>query len=76
MLNELKSTGRILTFVTFSHELPLLPFCRTRDEALGFGDPRQIKQYMEEKGIRCWIDIEQIGKVSIIFSPRKAAKCK
>ncbi|XP_074647641.1 uncharacterized protein LOC141903425 [Tubulanus polymorphus] len=27
--------------------------------ALGWGDPRALKQYLEENGISCWLDIEQ-----------------
>ncbi|XP_076445934.1 uncharacterized protein LOC143283637 [Babylonia areolata] len=27
--------------------------------ALGWGDPRHIKQFLEKRGITCWLDIEQ-----------------
>jgi hypothetical protein len=30
-------------------------------EALGWGDPRQIKKYLQEHGVTCWLDIEQAG---------------
>ncbi|KAL4228297.1 hypothetical protein ACF0H5_013728 [Mactra antiquata] len=30
--------------------------------ALGSGDPREIKQYLEDNGIKCWIDVERVGK--------------
>ena len=33
--------------------------------SLGYGDPRVLKHHLEQNGIRCWIDIEQVGKVSI-----------
>ncbi|KAL5004316.1 hypothetical protein ScPMuIL_017772 [Solemya velum] len=29
--------------------------------ALGPGDPRQIKEYLEQRGIECWIDVERVG---------------
>lgn len=36
--------------------------------ALGWekGDPRKVKAFLEEKGIKCWIDVEQVGGVSPI----------
>ena len=30
---------------------------------LGSGDPRDVKEYLDSKGIKCWMDIEQAGKV-------------
>ncbi|XP_021359968.1 uncharacterized protein LOC110454660 isoform X1 [Mizuhopecten yessoensis] len=37
--------------------------CGTKElpGALGFGDPRHIKDYLEEKGIKCWLDIDQVS---------------
>ncbi|XP_053405125.1 uncharacterized protein LOC123565346 [Mercenaria mercenaria] len=29
--------------------------------ALGYGDPRELKTFLEEQGIRCWIDVERVG---------------
>ena len=37
---------------------------RTVEGAAGYGDPRDIKDYLEGKGIHCWIDIERVGVVS------------
>jgi len=34
--------------------------------SLGYGDPRALKTYLENGGIRCWLDIEQMGKVSVV----------
>ena len=34
-------------------------------EALGWADPRQIKAVLQEAGIRCWIDIEMVGKEKV-----------
>ena len=31
--------------------------------ALGWGDPRVIKEKLEQAGVTCWLDIEQAGKV-------------
>ena len=36
---------------------------RTVEGAAGFGDPRDIKDHLEAKGIHCWIDIERVGVV-------------
>lgn len=33
--------------------------------ALGFVDPRDIKKYLEQHGISCWLDIEQAATVSM-----------
>ncbi|XP_053405100.1 uncharacterized protein LOC123566493 [Mercenaria mercenaria] len=30
--------------------------------ALGYGDPRDIKQNLEKHGIKCWIDVERVGQ--------------
>ncbi|KAH3812974.1 hypothetical protein DPMN_141417, partial [Dreissena polymorpha] len=30
--------------------------------ALGYGDPREIKKYLEGQGIKCWIDVERVGQ--------------
>ncbi|KAK7503510.1 hypothetical protein BaRGS_00005049 [Batillaria attramentaria] len=34
---------------------------RTVEGAVGYGDPRDIKDYLETKGIKCWIDVERVG---------------
>ncbi|XP_062596866.1 uncharacterized protein LOC134258357 [Saccostrea cucullata] len=34
---------------------------RSGSASLGFGDPREIKSYLEENCINCWIDVERIG---------------
>ncbi|KAK3588393.1 hypothetical protein CHS0354_028970 [Potamilus streckersoni] len=31
-------------------------------DAIGYGDPREVKNYLQRNGIECWIDIEMIGK--------------
>jgi leucine-rich repeat kinase 2 len=31
--------------------------------ALGFYDPRQLKQYIEDKGLAVWMDIEKVAQV-------------
>ena len=36
---------------------------RHRDGSLGYGDPREIKKYLEENGVKTWIDIERVGMV-------------
>lgn len=36
----------------------------TKEGAMGWGDPRKIKEFLESKGIKCWLDIEQMGQVS------------
>ena len=44
-------------------------FIRKIDGALGYGDPRAIKEHLSDNGIKCWIDVERVGKVDIfIFS--------
>ncbi|KAL8560611.1 hypothetical protein ACOMHN_062576 [Nucella lapillus] len=34
---------------------------RSVEGAAGFGDPRDIKNHLAEKGIECWIDVERVG---------------
>ncbi|XP_041377257.1 uncharacterized protein LOC121389673 [Gigantopelta aegis] len=29
--------------------------------AVGWGDPRKIKEFLESKGISCWLDVERMG---------------
>ena len=41
----------------------LLHYCRSVPGAIGYGDPREIKQHLEDHGIRCWIDVERVGQV-------------
>ena len=31
--------------------------------ALSYGDPRELKQFLEDNGISCWLDVEQVGRV-------------
>ena len=31
--------------------------------ALGQGDPRAVNHYLQDKGVTCWLDIDQTGKV-------------
>ena len=38
--------------------------CRSVPDAIGYGDPREMKQYLEDHGIKCWIDVERVGQVS------------
>nr|XP_022323918.1 uncharacterized protein LOC111124909 isoform X4 [Crassostrea virginica] len=38
---------------------------QARHGALGYGDPRKIKEYLEKKGLSCWLDIEQMGKYGL-----------
>ncbi|CAL1544121.1 unnamed protein product, partial [Lymnaea stagnalis] len=34
----------------------------TKEGALGWGDPRKIKELLQSKGISCWLDVEQMGQ--------------
>lgn len=36
---------------------------REVEGALGWqgGDPREVKNFLDSKGVRCWIDIERVG---------------
>ena len=36
---------------------------RTAEGALGWLDPRALRDKFEEEGIRCWIDVERVGQV-------------
>ncbi|XP_069138297.1 uncharacterized protein [Argopecten irradians] len=40
---------------------------KKKDGALGFGDPREIKEFLENNGIPCWIDVEQINVNDQLF---------
>ena len=40
---------------------------RTSDGAVGYGDPREIKDFLTANGIPCWIDVERVGVVGICF---------
>ncbi|XP_077989757.1 uncharacterized protein LOC144444214 [Glandiceps talaboti] len=31
-------------------------------QALGKGDPRALKEYLEENGISCWMDVDNVGR--------------
>lgn len=39
---------------------------KEKQGSLGHGDPRQIKTLLEQNGIKCWLDIERVGRVSIL----------
>ncbi|RUS90000.1 hypothetical protein EGW08_002267, partial [Elysia chlorotica] len=34
---------------------------RSSEGAVGYGDPRDIKDFLESKGVKCWIDVERVG---------------
>ncbi|GFN74887.1 leucine-rich repeat serine/threonine-protein kinase 1, partial [Plakobranchus ocellatus] len=34
----------------------------TKPGALGWGDPRKIKDFLQSKGVNCWLDVEQMGQ--------------
>ncbi|XP_070196653.1 uncharacterized protein [Littorina saxatilis] len=36
-------------------------------EALGYGDPREIKRFLESHGITCWLDTEQMATGAGLF---------
>ncbi|XP_052093537.1 uncharacterized protein LOC127729717 [Mytilus californianus] len=36
-----------------------------KDGSIGYGDPRVMKTHLEKNGIRCWMDIEQMGKYGL-----------
>ena len=40
------------------------------DGALGWqgGDPRAVKNFLESKGIHCWLDIERVGGTGLFHS--------
>ncbi|XP_021344441.1 uncharacterized protein LOC110444385, partial [Mizuhopecten yessoensis] len=38
-----------------------------KEEALGYGDPREIKAFLEKKGVPCWLDIEQMNVNDQLF---------
>ena len=38
-----------------------------KDSALGWMDPRQLKEEMENCGIKCWLDVEQVGLSGGLF---------
>ncbi|XP_048241150.1 uncharacterized protein LOC124116403 [Haliotis rufescens] len=35
---------------------------QSKTGALGWGDPRRLKKFLEGKGIKCWLDIERMGQ--------------
>jgi len=37
---------------------------RNIEGAVGSGDPRELKLFLEQNDIACWLDIEQVGRVS------------
>lgn len=47
------------------------------DDAIGNLDPRELKEKIEEAGVRCWLDIEQVGRVGLYQDiARGLQKCK
>ncbi|GFO37940.1 leucine-rich repeat serine/threonine-protein kinase 1 [Plakobranchus ocellatus] len=34
---------------------------KSTEGAVGYGDPRDIKDFLEKNGIKCWIDVERVG---------------
>ena len=34
-----------------------------KQKALGWGDPRKIKEFLQKNGVSCWLDTEQMGQV-------------
>ena len=36
---------------------------RPKEGAVGHGDPRKIKEKLEEAGYSVWLDVEQVGRV-------------
>lgn len=47
------------------------------DTAISNTDPRDLKERIEETGIKCWLDIEQVGKVGLYQDIFKGLqKCK
>jgi hypothetical protein len=40
---------------------------RRIEGAIGNGDPRELKTFLESNGFSCWIDIDQVGRVSKFF---------
>lgn len=38
---------------------------REIDGALGWADPRQVKTYLEQYDIPCWLDVEQAGTTGL-----------
>lgn len=43
--------------------MQIILFLRAIEGAVGYGDPRDIKDFVESKGIACWIDVERVGVV-------------
>ena len=36
---------------------------QAKEGSLGYEDPRVLKKHLDKNGIKCWLDIEQMGKV-------------
>ncbi|XP_067667740.1 uncharacterized protein [Haliotis asinina] len=34
---------------------------RSSEGAVGYGDPRAIKKYLDDHGVQCWLDVERVG---------------
>ncbi|XP_046562629.1 LOW QUALITY PROTEIN: uncharacterized protein LOC124271531 [Haliotis rubra] len=34
---------------------------RSTEGAVGYGDPRAIKKYLDDHGVQCWLDVERVG---------------
>ena len=57
---KLKCIKTIYVFI-----LSLSYFERSSEGAVGYGDPRDIKDFLEANGVKCWIDVERVGIVSM-----------
>ena len=38
---------------------------RSIQGALGWGDPRNFKNFIEKNSVSCWMDIERVGQVQM-----------
>ncbi|CAG5127749.1 unnamed protein product, partial [Candidula unifasciata] len=37
-------------------------WANSKTGAIGWGDPRKIKEFLQSKGVNCWLDVEQMGQ--------------
>ena len=40
---------------------------KTTSQAIGHGDPRECRTFLEKHGIKCWIDVDNVGKVKFVI---------